>query len=182
VIDRVVTITGPPGSGKSTAGRVVAERLGLDYRSAGELFRERARSRGLSLEAFSRLAEAEESIDRALDQEMLALAAPGRVLDGRVAGALCRRRGIICHYLVVTARPEIRYARLAARDGIAYADAAATTIAREASERDRYLRYYGIDLDEERPDLAIDSSDLPAPKVVERLTGFLGAHAIAERR
>ena len=177
MIDRVVTITGPPGSGKSTAGRAVAQRLGLDYRGAGELFRARARARGLSLEAFSRLAQADEAIDRALDDEMLALAVPGKVLDGRVAGALCRRRGVVCHYLVVTARPEIRYARLAARDRIPYADAAAATADREASERDRYLRYYGIDLDQETPDLTVDSSDLPASQVVDRLTGFLDGHA-----
>jgi CMP/dCMP kinase len=181
VIDRVVTITGPPGSGKSTAGRAVAERLGLDFRSAGELFRARARARGMTLEAFSRLAESEEGIDRALDDEMLALAAPGRVLDGRVTGALCRRRGIACHYLVVTARPEVRYARLAERDRIQYAGAAATTSAREASERDRYLRYYGIDLDTETPDLTVDSSEMPAPQVVDRLTDFLRSHGTGGR-
>lgn len=182
MIDRVVTITGPPGSGKSTAGRSLAQRLDLEFRSAGELFRERAQSRGLSLEAFSHLAQADESIDRALDTEMLALAGPGRLLEGRVAGALCRRRGIACHYLVVTARPEVRYARLSARDRVPYADAAATTLAREESERDRYLRYYGIDLDAERADLTVDSSELPPPEVVDRLAGFVLAHSPPERR
>jgi CMP/dCMP kinase len=182
VIDRVVTITGPPGSGKSTAGRSLADRLRLDYRSAGDLFRERARTTGLSLEAFSRLAETDESIDRALDDRMLAMAGAGRLLDGRVAGALCRRRGIPCHYLVVTARPEVRYARLASRDHVAYAEAAATTVAREESERDRYRRYYGIDLDSEPSDLTLDSSETPAPQVVDRMAEFLLAQAPSERR
>ncbi len=182
MIDRVVTITGPPGSGKSTAGRGLADRLGLEFRSAGERSRHRARADGLSLAEFSRRAETDESIDRALDSEMLGLAAPGRLLEGRVAGALCRRRGLACHYLVVTARPEVRFARLAARDRLSYAEAASTTEAREASERDRYRRYYGIDLDAERPDLEVDSSELPAPQVVARLAEFVVAHSPPERR
>jgi cytidylate kinase len=173
VIDRVITITGPPGSGKSTAGRGVAERLDLEFRSAGELFRERANTAGITLSEFSRRAEGDETIDRALDAQMLALARPGRVLEGRVTGALCRRRGVPCYYLLVTARPEIRYRRLAARDGISLGEAASTTTAREASERDRYLRYYGIDLDRETADLTVDSSELSVDAVVERLSEFV---------
>ena len=177
MIDRVVTITGPPGSGKSTAGRAVAGRLGLEYRSAGDLFRAEAQARGLSLDAFGRLAQSDETIDRALDARMLALAAPGRILDGRVSGALCRSRGILCHYLVVTARPEVRYARLAARDRLPLAEATRETDRREESERDRYLRYYGIDLAREVADLTVDASDLSPEAVVDRLVDFLGSRS-----
>ncbi|MCI4339793.1 MAG: AAA family ATPase [Thermoplasmata archaeon] len=180
MIDRVVTITGPPGSGKSTAGRGLAERLGLEFRSAGELFRANARDRGLSLADFSRLAEADESIDRSLDDAMLRLATPGRVLEGRITGALCRRRGIRCYYLHVTARPDVRYRRLAQRDHLDVAGATAATPLREASERDRYVRFYGIDLDREPADLSVDSSDLPAEAVIDRLAGFVRAQISPE--
>ena len=181
MIDRVITITGPPGSGKSTAGRGLADRLGLEFRSAGELFRARARSRGLSLAEFSRLAESDESIDRALDEEMLHWAAPGRVLEGRITGALCRRRGIPCFYLVVTARPDVRYQRLAGRDRAPLAETTSATPLREASERDRYIRYYGIDLDRESADLSVDSSELDAAAVVERLAEYVRAQTPPER-
>lgn len=173
MIDEVVTITGPPGSGKSTAGRGVAQRLGLEYVSAGSLFREEARRRGLSLAEFSRYAEQHEEADRALDQRVVALAQPGRLLEGRVTGALLRRAGVRVVYLVVTARPEVRHERLARRDGVSLAEAIATTEAREASERSRYERYYGLDLAREPADLTVDSTDLPPEAVVDRLVSFL---------
>lgn len=173
MIDRVITITGPPGSGKSTAGRGLAERLGLEFVSAGQLFRDRAKARGLSLEEFSAAAERDESIDRALDDAMLALARPGRVLEGRITGALCHRRGVPCYYLVVTARPEVRHRRLAARDHLPLAESAAATPRREASERDRYRRYYGIDLDREAADGTVDASELSPTEVVDRLAAIV---------
>ena len=181
MIDRVVTIGGPPGSGKSTAGRAVAARLGLEFRAAGELFRAEAAARHLSLLEFSKVAEREESIDRALDDRMLALAAPGRLLDGRVTGALCRRRGVPCYPLVVTAAPEVRYRRLCARDGGTPAEAGRLTREREASERSRYERYYGIDVEREPSDLTVDSSALSVEEVVERLVRFLESRSPGRR-
>jgi len=127
----------------------------------------------MDVEAFSRYAEVHEEVDRGLDEEMLRWAAPGRVLDGRVSGALARRRGIACHYLVVTCTASERYRRLAGRDGVSVAEAESRTLAREASERDRYLRYYAIDLDQEVPDLTVDSTTLDPPSVVARLVSYL---------
>lgn len=175
MIDRVVTLAGPPGSGKSTAGRLLAEVLHLEFRSAGELFRAQAAARGMDVGAFSRYAEQHEEIDRGLDAEMAALARPGRLLDGRLVGALARRAGTACHYLVVTCEAEERYRRLSQRDRVPLPEARARTLAREASERDRYRRYYGIDLDTERPDLSVDSTRIPANEVMEQLRRFLAA-------
>jgi len=173
VIDRVVTITGPPGSGKSTAGRLVASALHIEFRSAGELFRAEAARRGMDVEAFSKFAERDETVDRRLDDAMLALATPGRLLDGRLTGALARRRGVACHYLRVTCDAAERYRRLAGRDHRSVSDATARTVAREASESDRYHRYYGIDLDREVPDLSVDSTHLGADAVAGRLLSYL---------
>lgn len=169
----IVTLTGPPGSGKSTAGRLAAERLGLTFVSAGQLFRDEAARRGLDLAAFSRYAEAHPEVDRSLDDRMLAGATPDRFLEGRITGALLRRRGVPTVYLVVTAPEEVRVARLAGRDGVPVAEARTLTRAREASEADRYRRFYGIDLAAEPADLVVDSSELAADAVAERLAAFV---------
>lgn len=173
MIDVVVCIGGPPGSGKSTAGRKIAERFGLEYRSAGEIFRAEASQRGLDLEAFGRYAETHPEVDRALDRAMQALAAPGRILDGRIQGPLCRRHGIAAVSIVITARPEVRAQRVAGRDAEPLEHAIREIADREASEHRRYRALYEIDLDTEPADLTIDSSELSPNEVVKEIVRFL---------
>ena len=173
MIGWVIAIGGPPGSGKSTAGRLAADQLGLDYRSAGALFRAEAARRGMDLEAFGRYAEAHPEVDRDLDRAMQALAQPGRLLDGRIQGVLCRRNGVPVRYVVVTAEAGERARRVALRDGQTVAEAAAQIRAREASERARYLKFYAIELDREPADLTIDSTHRPAADVAAAIVDFL---------
>jgi len=177
VTEPLVTIGGPPGSGKSTAGRAVAAKRHLEFVSAGELFRAEARRRGLSLAELGTLAESDASIDRTLDDEMLARAQPGRLLDGRVIGPLCRRRGIAVRYIFVTADPEVRFQRLAGRDGGELTEVARATRIREESERRRYAQYYHIDLASERPDLTVDSTNGTPDEVVGAILEFLDSPA-----
>jgi CMP/dCMP kinase len=177
VIDRVVAIGGPPGSGKSTAGRIVAARLGLAYRSAGDAFRAEAARRGLDLAAFGRYAESHPEVDRELDRTMQSSARPGVVLDGRIQGILCRRNGIPVASVIVTADLPERVRRVAQRDAIPAAVAADEVRAREASERARYFRFYGIDLDREAPDLTVDSTHRPPEEVAEAIVAFVSPGA-----
>ncbi|EQD63106.1 cytidylate kinase, partial [mine drainage metagenome] len=153
VIGRVVAIGGPPGSGKSTAGRTVAGALGLDYRSVGDAFRAEARARGMDVEAFGRFAEAHPEVDRELDSAMQRLARPGVVLDGRIQAALCRRRGTPVYSIVVTADEAERARRVALRDGQPLEESLRRIRERAESERGRYRRFYDLDPDAEPPDL-----------------------------
>jgi CMP/dCMP kinase len=175
VIDRVVALGGPPGSGKSTAGRRVADQLGLIYTSAGDVFRAEAARRGFDVEAFGRYAEAHPEVDRELDRSMQALAAPGRLLDGRIQGILCRRAGTPVASVVVTADREERVRRVAHRDGQTVVEAARRVEQREASERARYAAIYGIDVDREPADLTVDSTHLDADRVTATITAFLAS-------
>ena len=58
-----ITISGPPGSGKTTVGRLLAQRLGCEFVSTGTVFREMAAERGLSLAEFGEMAEHDHEID-----------------------------------------------------------------------------------------------------------------------
>ena len=169
----VVTLSGLPGSGKTTVGRRVAETVGLAFTSAGEIFRQTASERGLDLLAFSHLAEREEAIDRDLDRQMLSLAHPGRLLEGRVTGALCRQQQIPCVYLELTAEEPVRVTRIAQRDGTEIDETRRRLVERTASERARYRRYYHIDLDREHADCAVDSTQLDVEAVTDRFVRFL---------
>lgn len=169
----VVWLTGPPGSGKTTAGRTAAAQLGLGYRSAGEIFRREAEAHGLSLLDFSRYAEAHPEVDERLDAGLLAEARPGVVLEGRVVGALLRRRGTMVFGVLVTATEEVRAERLAGRDGTDRATALLRMRERSASERQRYWERYRIRLDEEPMDAVVDTSALSREAVADRLVTLL---------
>ena len=173
MIARPITLGGPPGGGKSTAGRALALRLGLTYVSAGEFFRAEGRARGLTVEEYSRYAETHPEVDEALDRRVQEFARPGHILDGRIQGPLARRRGVEVYGFIVTARPDVRAARVARRDGLDVAEAARRIAEREASELDRYRRLYGIDLRTESGETTVDSSELTPAEVVEALAGAL---------
>ncbi len=176
MIRRVVTLGGPPGGGKSTAGRRVAETLGLTYRSAGEVFRAEGQRRGLDVEAFGHYAEQHPEVDVDLDRAMQAFWRPGFLLDSRIQGPLCRRAQVPVHDLVVTASLDVRAGRVAARDGQGPAEARRRIEDREASERLRYRRQYDIDLATEVPDLVVDSSQLAPDAVVAEILDYLRTH------
>lgn len=72
---RIITIAGRPGSGKSTASKGVAEFLGFEHFSSGDLFRAISRDRGVDVHQSNLAAEKEEagheqSIDYLVDQRL----------------------------------------------------------------------------------------------------------------
>ncbi|MCI4365703.1 MAG: AAA family ATPase [Thermoplasmata archaeon] len=178
MIERVVAIGGPPGSGKSTAGRRVVGALGLTFYSAGEEFRAGAKARGMDVEEFGRYAESHPEVDRTLDDRMQALARPGVLLDGRLQGVLCRRRGIPVYSIVVTATEAERARRVAERDHQPLAEALRRIRERTASERQRYRDLYGIDIDADPGDFSVDSTSLTPEAVAAEILKFLPARPV----
>ncbi len=175
MISPIITLGGPPGSGKSTAARGLAARLGMPLAIAGEMFRAEAKARGMDLAAFSALAERDDTIDRALDEAMLERGRAGALLEGRIQGALCRQRRFPHISLAVVADEATRADRIARRDGVSLDVARKDIRTREASERRRYLAYYQIDLENEPVDVSIDSTHLAPEVVIERLAATVRA-------
>lgn len=169
----VITLGGPPGSGKSTAAKTLAATLERELHSAGEIFRAEAARRELTLADFGALAAKDERIDLALDERMVTLAKPGALLEGRIIGQLLANRRIPVFRILVTAGEATRARRIAGRDGGSFEDALQALRARERVERDRYLRYYGIDLATLPNDWVVDSSLLDPAGVVKALLAGL---------
>jgi CMP/dCMP kinase len=139
----LLTISGPSGSGKTTVASGLSQRLGFTHISAGEVFRELARERALSLEQLSKLAEEGPEIDQMVDarQAELAQSHENVIVDGRLSGWVLK--GDIAVWL--KAPLEVRADRIARREGKDRAIALRETRIRDSSEAARYLSFYYID-------------------------------------
>lgn len=166
----LVTVSGPPGSGKSTSAAGVATALGYRHVSGGDIFRTLAAERDLSVAEFGELAEEDDQIDRNLDKRLRTIAQTEDdvVLESRLAGWMAGEHADLRIWL--HAPIEIRAARIASREAWTTAEAAAKTKAREASERRRYASYYDIDFtDTSIYDLALNTGRWSEDAVIEML-------------
>lgn len=153
----IITISGPPGSGKSTLSKIVSVKLGLELVSMGDVFRKCAQDRCMSLEEFGQIAKCNEKIDHEIDemQKKIADEKDDILIEGRLSGFL-----VDANLKVWLKAPlEIRAQRIAKRESKQVAKAMAETSEREECERERYLKYYGIDINDLSVyDIIIDSS------------------------
>ena len=62
----IVTVGGLVGAGKSTLGKGLAKKYGLDYISAGQVMRDLAKQKNMSLQQYSSIAEENPEISKAL--------------------------------------------------------------------------------------------------------------------
>jgi CMP/dCMP kinase len=167
----LITISGLPGSGKTTVARLVARDLGLEHVYAGNIFRRQAEAHGLTLEEYLRRAETDPSIDRELDRQMETRAARGEaVLEGRLAGFMADRAGVDALKIFLQASEEVRARRISDREGGAATQRLREIQAREASDHRRYLDLYGVDYhDLTRYDLVMETDRRTPEEVAQAI-------------
>ena len=162
----IITISGPPGSGKSTLSRILSVKLGMEHISMGDIFRKCAEDRCMCLAEYGLLAKQNGDIDRELDamQKRIAKEKDNIILEGRLSGFL-----VDADLKVWLKAPvEVRAERIAKRENKPIAVAIAETSEREECERERYLGYYNIDIkDLSVYDIVIDSSKWDAEEISE---------------
>ena len=147
----LITISGLPGSGKTTVAKLVAKELGLEHVYAGNIFRRQAEAAGLSLRDYLRRAETDPSIDRQLDDRMRERARSGRaVLEGRLAAFMASEAGVDALKVYLDASEAVRAARITDREGGATAERLHEIQSRETSDWQRYRDIYGVDYHDRR--------------------------------
>jgi predicted cytidylate kinase len=167
----LITISGTPGSGKTTVARLLSKRLGIEHIYAGDLYRREAESRGLTLEAFNRLAETDHSIDRALDQRMTEYARQGGVvLEGRLAAFQALEQKVDALKVYLTASDEVRAERVSQREGGDKHAVLRVNDERQSSDAKRYRAIYGFDLEDTSIyDLVLDTDHHSPNALADRI-------------
>jgi len=145
-MDMLITVSGPAGSGKSTLAASLADALGYEHVSGGDIFRSLADERDLTPLELNRRAEEDDQIDRDLDRRLrdIARERDDLVLESRLAGWMAGEYADLRIWL--DAPIDVRAARIADREDKSVDTAKSETSARADSEALRYAKYYGIDI------------------------------------
>ena len=164
-----ITISGNPGSGKSTVAELLEQKLGIKYVYSGMIFRELAKKYNMTLEEFGKFCEENREIDKELDDRQLEILKEGNViLEGRLAGWLAHSYNISAYKVAIVADLDIRAGRIVNREKGDVETRKAEILERERSENTRYKKYYNFDLkDTSIYDIVIDSGDKSAEEIVD---------------
>ena len=143
----LVTVSGPPGCGATTLCTQLAEAMDCPYISGGDIFRDLAEKRGMTLTQLTAKAQESEELDRELDKRIQDIAEKWGVsnkpciLESRLAGWLAGDRADLRIWL--DAPIEVRKERVSDRE-----ETVAEMQVREFSEAQRFDSYYEIDIDD----------------------------------
>jgi cytidylate kinase len=176
-----ITLSGLHGTGKSTYARIIARNFNLRHVSAGGLFRQIAKEKGLSVSELSRLSSQNHDIDQLIDERTKEEALQRNViLDGLLAGWMARDVADLKIFL--TAPDNMRFRRIARRERVSYSEARRATLYRERLERRRFKRVYGTNIDDTSIyDLIFNTGLLTVKANIEVIEKFIHEYIKARR-
>jgi cytidylate kinase len=168
-----ITIGGLSGTGKTTLGRSIADRLGASFVSSGDIFREEADKRGVSLLDMHILAKQDYGIDRAIEENAghYGKTHDSFVFDGRLAWYTIPDSFKIC----VISDDSVRLERIRVRDSqkkgiqLSPESVRVETFGRENEMREQYNCIYGIHdyMDKSHYDFVINTTGLTLEQAIE---------------
>lgn len=164
----VITISGTPGSGKTTVAELLHKKLGISYIYSGIIFRETANKYNMNLEDFGKFCEKNSDIDKELDKKQISILKKGNViLEGRLAGWLAYQNNISSFKIFIDADLNTRINRIINRENGDIKKRKKEILERERSEFARYKKYYNISLDDTSIyDLVVNSTDKTPDEIV----------------
>ena len=171
-----IAVSGLHGAGTTTVAKALAEAFNLRYISAGMIFRQLAKERGVSLAEFSKIAEKHPDIDQEIDDRTrLEAEASNVVIDAYIAGWVARREAHITIYL--HAPLDVRALRIANRESQNYEEILEETQIREQSEQARFREFYGIDVTDTRLfDIVLNTENFNAVATISICTAVVKAY------
>lgn len=169
----IITISGKAGSGKSTVARQLAKKLNLKHYSIGDMMREIAKERNISLHELSKLAEIDKTIDLTLDKKQIELRdKTDFIIDGRLTAYFLPFANL---KVFLDCKDRTRAERIMKENRHDEKSKGITELIkkikqREQSERKRYKNLYKLDYyDRKLYDLLIDTTNLSTVQVIDKI-------------
>lgn len=181
----IISLSGAPGSGKSTIAQMLADKLGWPRYYIGGLRREAAQKRGLTLAEYNKLGEKDASTDKEVDeyQAELGKKEDNFVIEGRTSWHFIPQSLKI--YLDVKPEEGARriFGSLQKKNSRnedksldTLEDVLASTSERIASDVRRYRQYYGVDVyDQANYDFCLDTTHLTPEQVFSQVFSWVQA-------
>jgi predicted cytidylate kinase len=172
-----ITISGHPGSGTSTLVEAICQHKGWTSLNGGEIFRQEAKNRNLSLSEFANLCAKDFSVDSQLDEilksKMVEPNGP-KVMESRLSGWWAHLLELDCIRLWIEVSETVRAERVVGREGISFEEALSSNSKRTQKDLARYEEMYGLNPEERTPYThVIDASALTKEEVLSSTLTFL---------
>lgn len=175
-----LTISGTPGSGKSTIGKMLAEKLKYSYYDTGQLRREIARKHGMTLEQLNRIGEKEDWTDKEADAITTEIGKKqdNFVFVGRLAYHFIPDSiKIFLECSIEEGAKRILQDKHESRKVEKYIDiqeAVKKLKERIDSDSARYKKYYNLNVsDKSQYNLVIDTTKLTIKQVLQKIIDFV---------
>lgn len=173
-----LTISGLPGSGTSTLVELIERAVGWKSVNGGQIFREEAESRGLSLADFAVLCTEDPRIDELLDlrlRELIAADVGPQIVESRLAGHWAASIDVNIERVWLHVELEERARRVAQREGGSIEQRRADIIRRSARDEARYNEYYELSLEDMSPyTIVLDSTSLTPEQTCQMVLTEIG--------
>ncbi len=140
----IITIGGLAGSGTTTASKILSEKMGIPYISAGDIFRQMAHEHKMDILDFSKYAESNTKIDDEIDQRQAQIASEkdDLIVEGRLSAYFIDADIKICFIAPL----NVRARRISHRENKHSDVVKKEIIERGESEAKRYREIHNIDI------------------------------------
>lgn len=173
----IITISGLPGSGKSTVGKILAKELGYEFFSVGDLRGKWATERKMTIRELNKLGEKEDWTDKKADEYQAGLAKKGGnlIIDGRLSFHFIPDS----YKVFMKVDPDEGAKRILGdkrtdEDAEDFSQLKKDLDSRVKSDEKRYKAIYNVDfLNMDNYDLVIDTTKLSPAQVAEEIKNGL---------
>ncbi len=177
-----VTISGHPGSGTTTLVSILEEEFRWKSINGGQIFRNAAKNKNLSLVDFAELCLIDDRVDKELDEELMEIIANSdgpEIVESRLAGHWASKKSVDCKRVWLNVDEKVRAERVQKREGGDLSQVLFSIQQRAEQDYLRFQQFYQISLDDMGPySLVINSNNLTPGEVADKVIKHLECEVI----